>query len=199
MINISIKRLMDIMGSLLLLVLLSPFLVIISFFILTLDGKPILFKQERRGLDGNVFKIYKFRTMTQGDHSKDKFLINQKVTNTGGFLRKTSLDELPQLLNIFKGEMSFIGPRPALSKHYDNYSEYQLKRLQMKPGVTGLAQVNGRQSIKWSTRIKYDIQYVENFSLWLDIKILVKTIKVVLLGDGVDNQQEVGSQEDFTK
>src|SRR5699024_2652320 len=139
---------MDIMGSLLLLVLLSPFLVIISFFILTLDCKPILFKQERRGLDGNVFKIYKFRTMTQGDHSKDKFLINQKVTNTGGFLRKTSLDELPQLLNIFKGEMSFIGPRPALSKHYDNYSEYQLKRLQMKPGVTGLAQVNGRQSIK---------------------------------------------------
>lgn len=193
------KRLIDIIGSLFLLILLSPILLIISLMIVILDGRPILFKQYRLGINGTSFNIYKFRTMTKGDHSKDKFSINQRITKTGGLLRKLSLDELPQLFNILKGDMSIIGPRPALTDHYGKYSENQLKRLEMKPGVTGLAQVNGRQNIKWSKRIEYDIQYVENFSIWLDMKILLKTVKVVVFGDGVNNKQQVGSQEDFTK
>ncbi|GGF22681.1 hypothetical protein GCM10010954_21880 [Halobacillus andaensis] len=195
------KRVFDILMSLGCLFLMSPFFLLIAIAILVDDGRPVLFKQQRLGYDGKQFSIFKFRTMTSGDHSEsynDKQIkINQKVTRPGVLLRKTSLDETPQLLNILKGDMSIIGPRPVLPNHLHKYDNYQKQRLGMKPGVTGWAQVNGRHSIPWSKRIEYDVWYVKNYSFLLDFKILLKTIKVVLFREGVSNNQTMGEQEDF--
>lgn len=189
-----VKRIFDIIFSFLLLVILFPLLVIISILI-KIDSKgPIFFIQERAGLKGKPFKIYKFRTMIpnavnigNGIYTAEN---DPRITRVGKFLRRTSLDELPQLFNILKGDMSIIGPRPTLMYQIEQYNNEQRKRLNMKPGVTGLAQVNGRNSLSWPERIKYDIYYVENWSLWLDIKILIKTIKVVLTGEGLYGEKD---------
>lgn len=187
--QIAIKHVFDRVFALFLIIILSPVWLVIMLAIKLDDDGPVFFIQDRLGKDGAIFRIYKFRTMIV---NADQFLDKQgrvtgknRITRVGKFLRALSLDELPQVINILKGEMSIIGPRPVLPAHYQRYTNYQKERLLMKPGVTGLAQVNGRNTLKWSQRIKYDIWYIEHYSLWLDMKILLKTIKVVLLREGI--------------
>lgn len=186
-IQVTIKYALDRFFSSLLLIILSPVFLIISL-IIKADGGPVFFSQQRLGLHGICFKIYKFRSMivNADDFLDDKGLPTRaRITKVGAFLRKTSLDELPQLINVFLGNMSIVGPRPALPENLHEYTDEQKQRLLMKPGVTGLAQVNGRNSLKWSERIQYDVQYVKHFSLWLDIKIVLKTIWVVCTSKGM--------------
>ena len=183
------KSISDRLLSLLLLVLLSPLFLLIFILIKLDDGGSVFFRQDRLGYQGVVFKIWKYRTMIS---DADKYL-NQtghvisynRITRIGKILRANSLDELPQLFNILKGEMSFIGPRPALVGHSERYTDEQKKRLEMKPGITGLAQINGRNTLKWSKRIEYDIHYIKNFSLFLDLYIAFRTIKVVIFKEGI--------------
>lgn len=188
-IQILVKHIFDRIVAFLLLFLAVPFFVIIAVVIKLNDKGPIFFTQDRLGKDGTIFRIYKFRTMIE---NADRLLDEQgygvaekRITNVGRLLRSLSLDELPQLINILKGDMSIIGPRPVLPSHFSRYTDEQKRRLLMKPGVTGLAQVNGRNTLKWSQRIAYDVWYIDHYSLWLDIKILFKTIKVVLLREGI--------------
>jgi len=187
--QIAIKYLLDKIVAILLAIILFPLWLLIMVAIKLDDGGPVFFCQDRLGKDGKIFKIYKFRTMiVDADKyldEKGRVVNKNRITRVGKILRKLSLDELPQLINIIKGDMSIIGPRPALPSHLPRYTEWQKRRLLMKPGVTGLAQVNGRNTLKWSKRIEYDIWYIENYSLWLDLKILLKTIKVVLLREGI--------------
>lgn len=170
------------------------------------DGNSIFFRQKRPGLFGKPFYIWKFRTMIPNadallDENKKVDSGTNRVTKVGKILRFMSLDELPQVINIVKGEMSFIGPRPALFESMDRYTEKQKERILMKPGITGLAQVNGRNLLKWSKRIEYDLYYIEHYSLWLDIKILLKTVEVVLSGKGIvldrnkDQVDDLGEKE----
>lgn len=198
----SVKHILDKIFGVILLILLSPILLIIAIAI-KLDSKgPVIFKQKRLGKDGEIFEIYKFRTMyvdAPDIRNEDGSTFNSdndpRVTKVGNILRKTSLDELPQIFNILKGEMSFIGPRPDLPDHYELYSEGDKKKLLVRPGVTGYAQANGRNSNSWSQRIAMDIYYIENYSLILDIKIFFKTIFSVLKQEGV-NKYSRSSKED---
>lgn len=189
-----VKRTVDIILSAVLLIVLLPLLIVIALFI-KLDSKgTVLFTQKRAGLRGAPFKIYKFRTMVQNAEKMGSGLsISQndsRITKVGAFLRDWSLDELPQLFNILKGDMSIIGPRPTLMYQVERYDERQRGRLDMKPGVTGWAQVNGRNELRWTDRIEYDLWYVNNWSLALDIKILFSTFSVVLKREGVYGQKE---------
>lgn len=187
--QVGIKYTLDWVFGVVLFILLLPFLAIISLAIKLEDGSPVFFRQERPGLDGNLFVIWKFRTMIQdadsGLNSDGTVGAVDRITRVGKVLRYMSLDELPQIINIIKGEMSFIGPRPVLFDHMQRYSREQKKRFLMKPGISGLAQVMGRNTLKWSRRLQYDLEYVENHSLWLDFKILLKTVRVVLLREGI--------------
>ncbi len=197
--NLFFKSLFDYLCGLILLIILLPVFIIIGILI-KLDSKgPVFFKQVRIGKDEKPFVIYKFRSMVDkaeeiglGQNlSKD----DTRITKLGNFLRNWSLDELPQIINIAKGDMSFIGPRPTLEYQVKAYNDVQRKRLLMKPGVTGWAQVNGRNSLTWDKRIEYDVWYVENYSLWLDFKILFKTFKVALLREGLYGEN--GINDDF--
>ena len=167
--NKVIKRLIDIILSILLIVILSPIYIIITLIILIFDPGNVFFIQKRTGRNGDNFNIYKFRTMK-----------NNKVTKVGSILRKTSLDELPQLLNILKGDMSFIGPRPWILTYYKNFNKEQKRRTLVRPGLIGLAQVNGRNDIDIFTKIKYDLEYVDKVNLLLDIKIIFMSFKVII-------------------
>lgn len=188
------KYLLDRVFSCILLIVLCPLFILISVLI-KLDSKgPVIFIQRRVGKNQKLFNIYKFRTMIpdavnigNGVYTEEN---DPRITRIGRFLRKTSLDELPQLLNIFWGDMSFIGPRPTLEYQVKQYSDFQKKRLIMKPGVTGLAQISGRNSISWPERIKYDVQYVENWSLGLDLKIFLKTFSVIFKREGLYGEKE---------
>ena len=179
------KRLFDVMLALFLLLLLSPLYLAVSFLILLKMGSPILFRQQRPGKDGKVFGIYKFRTMTnEKDSSGELLLDEERLVGVGKFIRSTSLDELPQIFNVLKGEMSFVGPRPLLIEYLPLYNKRQSKRHDVKPGITGWAQVNGRNAISWETKFEYDVWYVEKQSFWLDVKILWLTfLKVVKRSD----------------
>jgi lipopolysaccharide/colanic/teichoic acid biosynthesis glycosyltransferase len=176
------KNILDKLFAFILIILLIPLILLISILISL--GGPIFILQPRLGKHGKMFLCIKFRTMIV---NADDYLDDQgvptidRVTKIGKFLRNTSLDEIPQLINIVLGQMSFIGPRPTLVSHWNRYTEEQKKRSKMLPGITGLAQVNGRNSIPWSKRIELDLEYIQNYSLWLDIIILFKTINVVLL------------------
>jgi len=189
-----IKHLLDKIFSFILLVILSPIFILIAILI-KLDSKgPVFFIQQRVGKDNKLFNIYKFRTMVpdainigSGVYTEEN---DPRITRIGRFLRKTSLDELPQLINILKGEMSFIGPRPTLAYQVEQYNDFQRKRLLVRPGVTGLAQVNGRNSLSWPERIEYDVKYVENYSLMLDFKILLKTFLVIFKQEGLYAEKE---------
>jgi len=197
--NLFIKSIFDVTVSLFLFVLLFPVFVIFAVLIKIDIQGPIFFKQERCGKDGTLFTIYKFRTMVENAVNLGTGLQlcenDPRITKVGNFLRKWSLDELPQLINIIKGDMSIVGPRPTLQYQVDQYDELQRKRLLMKPGVTGWAQVNGRNSLSWEKRIELDIWYIENYSLWLNIKILFKTVGVAVLRDGLYG--EAGVNDDF--
>ena len=192
-----LKELFDRVFSLILIIMLTPLFIIISLLVI-LDSKgAVLFVQERVGKNEKLFKIYKFRTMIPNAISIGSGVYTEendpRITRIGRFLRKTSLDEIPQLFNIFIGNMSFVGPRPTLEYQVKEYDEFQKRRLLMKPGITGLAQVNGRNSISWPERIKYDVKYVDNWSLLLDLKILFKTIFVVFKKDEIYGYNKDGS------
>jgi lipopolysaccharide/colanic/teichoic acid biosynthesis glycosyltransferase len=180
-----IKRLFDIILSLILIVIFSPFYLIVSILILAKMGSPILFRQQRPGLNGKIFGIYKFRTMTNEKDANGELLPDeQRLLGLGKTIRSLSLDELPQIFNVLKGEMSFVGPRPLLIEYLDLYNNIQKRRHDVKPGITGWAQVNGRNAISWEQKFEYDVWYVDNQSFWLDIKILWLTfLKVVNRSD----------------
>lgn len=174
------KRLMDFVLSLMAIIVLSPILIMVAILVRTKLGSPVIFKQKRPGLNEKIFTMYKFRTMTD---ERDKFgeLLPDSVrlTKFGRFLRSTSLDELPELFNILKGEMSIVGPRPLLVRYLPYYYEYERLRSVVRPGITGLAQVNGRNALTWDERFATDVEYVKNVTIFNDIKIIVKTVLVV--------------------
>lgn len=185
-INLFIKRSVDILGSGLGLIILSPILLITVLGILITMPGPIFFKQERIGRNKKLFNVLKFRTMKvdlEAEKNHDTSKDNERKTAFGNILRRLKIDELPQLINVFCGQMSLVGPRPTFAEQAEKYNSFQLQRLNMRPGMTGLAQVNGNIAIPWEERIKYDVEYVQNYSIWLDIKILFKTVKVVIFGE----------------
>jgi lipopolysaccharide/colanic/teichoic acid biosynthesis glycosyltransferase len=149
---------------------------------------PVFFRQKRVGMDGAPFEVMKFRTMIDGDNPI--FPDASRITSAGKWLRRLSLDELPQLLNVSRGEMSIVGPRPTLQYQVDRYDERQRQRLRVRPGLTGLAQIRGRNSLSWSERIDFDIEYAQTQSVWVDVKILVGTVKVLLTGEGAEGHPE---------
>jgi lipopolysaccharide/colanic/teichoic acid biosynthesis glycosyltransferase len=181
-----IKSILDFLLSLLGLVVLFPILLVITVLLFFANkGKPFFF-QSRPGKNGKIFKIVKFKTMNDKRDGDGKLLPDaQRLTAVGKFVRKTSLDELPQLINVVKGDMSLIGPRPLLTNYLHLYSAFQNRRHEIKPGITGWAQVNGRNAISWDKKFEYDVWYVDNMSLGLDIKIIFKTIIKVFKRDGI--------------
>lgn len=183
------KRLLDLFGSTVAIVVLSPVFLISAIIVTVTSRGPIFFFQERPGMHGRSFRIIKFRSMLTFEDSYDEHgneLSNdQRVTRIGAILRRTSIDELPQLFNVFLGHMSLVGPRPALQYQVERYDARQRKRLDVRPGMTGLAQVKGRNSLSWEEKIAMDLAYVENVSLGLDLKIMVKTVNVVVSGSGL--------------
>lgn len=186
------KRLIDISGALLGLIFLCPVLFICSVVVRIKLGSPVVFSQIRPGKDAIVFKMYKFRTMTnERDEVGDLLPDRLRLTALGAFLRTTSFDELPELWNVLKGDMSLVGPRPLLMEYVPLYSEEQARRHKVKPGITGWAQVNGRNAISWEQKFELDVWYVDNQSLWLDIKILFLTVVKVFKRDGISSDQHV--------
>ena len=180
-----LKSLFDKTLALFLIILFSPIYIVVSLLIFLKMGSPILFRQKRPGYKEEIFGIYKFRTMTNEKDANGNLLPDDKrLVGIGKFIRSTSLDELPQLFNVLKGEMSFVGPRPLLEEYLPLYNEKQKRRHDVKPGITGWAQVNGRNAISWEQKFDYDVWYVDNQSFWLDIKILWLTfLKVVKRSD----------------
>lgn len=192
-----LKSIMDIFFGFIIFILLLPILLLLSFFVFFSMGSPIFFKQERIGKNNKPFIMYKFRTMREPKEAENRLLSDaDRVTKVGTFLRKTSLDELPEIINVIKSEMSLVGPRPLLDLHLELFNDQQLKRHDVKPGMTGLAQVMGRQSLSFTQRTDLDVKYVENLSLWLDIKIIIKTILVVLGADGIKTGQKFEEVDD---
>ncbi|PHS56048.1 MAG: lipid carrier--UDP-N-acetylgalactosaminyltransferase [Sulfurimonas sp.] len=188
----NLKRLFDILLSLFLIVLFSPLYIIVSVLIFIKMGNPTLFRQKRPGLNENIFFIYKFRTMTnEKDKNGDLLADEQRLKDLGKIIRSLSLDELPQIFNVLKGEMSFVGPRPLLIEYLALYNEQQKKRHKVKPGITGWAQVNGRNAISWQDKFKYDVWYVENKSFLLDMKILWLTFLKVLSRSDISSSTTV--------
>ncbi len=172
-----VKRTLDIIASIVGLLVLGPLLMVVALIVRAKLGSPILFKQTRPGLHGEPFTTYKFRTMTDACDEKGNLLPDAKrLTKLGRLLRSTSLDELPELFNVIKGEMSLVGPRPLLMQYLDRYSPEQARRHEVKPGITGWAQINGRNALNWEEKFKLDVWYVDNWSVWLDLKIIVLTI-----------------------
>ena len=187
-----IKRLFDLVFVIHVFLVFMPLFLIIYMMVLIKLNRPVFFSQTRPGLDCKPFKIFKFRTMLEAIDKKGNALPDHlRLTTFGKFLRSTSLDELPSLWNIFKGEMSVVGPRPLLMEYLPLYSCEQIKRHLVKPGLTGWAQVNGRNAISWNDKFKFDLWYVENQSFWLDVKIICLTIKKVFLRDGISAEGEV--------
>jgi len=180
------KRLFDFTVSLTLLVLLSPVILVVAWLIYIKLGSPVVFHQDRPGYQAKIFKIYKFRTMLDAyDKNCNPLPDKQRLTSFGRILRSTSLDELPSLVNVLTGDMSLVGPRPLLIEYLPLYSQEQARRHQMKPGITGWAQVNGRNAISWEDKFKLDVFYVDNHNMWFDIKILFLTIKKVFIREGI--------------
>ena len=183
----SFKRLFDLVLSLFLIVLLLPLFVVLSAVIYVNMGSPVLFRQQRSGLRGKPFSLSKFRTMNNNTDKHGRLLADgDRLTALGRFLRRTSLDELPQLLNIIKGDMSLVGPRPLLIEHLDFCNGEQMRRHEIRPGITGWAQVNGRNAISWEEKFKLDIWYVDNQSFLVDMKIILLTIFKVIKGEGIN-------------
>lgn len=192
------KRLVDLFVSFSFLIILSPLLLFIVLNIRLKLGSPILFKQKRPGIHGKPFYIYKFRTMTNEKDENGKLLSDEKrLTSLGKLLRKYSLDELPQLIIVIKGDLSLVGPRPLLIKYLDRYTPEQARRNNVKPGITGWAQVNGRNAISWEEKFVLDVWYVDNQSFMLDLKILLLTVLKVIRSEGI-NQAGYTTMQEFT-
>lgn len=188
------KRVLDVLFALLLLIVLSPVMLIVAIAIKLNSKGPAIFKQKRSGKNNKTFMLYKFRSMTCNNDFYDKTKEDQ-ITKVGAFIRKTSLDELPQIFNIIKGEMSFIGPRPWVTDYADNFTKHQMRRLEVLPGITGLAQSSGRNNLNIIERINLDVEYVDNMSLIMDIKIVYKTIIGILKREGFSNTKSAIHEE----
>ena len=192
----SVKRILDFILASLALIILSPVMLIVCGLVKVKLGSPAIFKQERPGLHGKVFKLYKFRTMTEERDENGELLPDEvRLTKFGKVLRSTSLDELPELWNIIKGDMSIVGPRPLLVRYLPLYSERQARRHEVRPGFTGLAQVNGRNSISWEEKFEWDVQYVDNITFLGDVKIILNTVKVVLKREGIGSKTSATMEE----
>lgn len=184
-----LKRAFDIIFSLLLLVIFFPLALFIALSVYIFLGSPIIYRQQRPGLHGKPFMIYKFRTMRNSFDSEGKPLDDAiRLTRFGRFLRNTSLDEIPELINVLNGSMSFVGPRPLMMEYLTEYSPEQNRRHDVRPGITGLAQINGRNMLPWEERFKLDVWYVDNWSLWIDLKILLLTFYIVISRKGINEE-----------
>ncbi|WLD59667.1 sugar transferase [Salinispirillum sp. LH 10-3-1] len=187
-----VKRLIDIVSATLGLAVLSPVIAIVAYNVRRKLGSPVFFRQTRPGKGGKPFEMVKFRTMRDAfDSSGNPLPDTERLTSFGRFLRSTSLDELPELWNVLKGDMSLVGPRPLRMEYLPLYNERQARRHEVPPGVTGLAQVSGRNSISWEEKFELDVWYVENWNVWLDLKILFLTVKKVVVREGVDSEEGV--------
>lgn len=196
--NRFVKRLFDIVLSLLFIILFCWLYLIVAILVRVKLGSPVLFKQPRPGKDEKIFDMYKFRTMTDGRDAEGNLLPDaQRMTPFGSFLRKTSLDELPEMFTILKGDMSFVGPRPLLVKYLPLYNEEQHRRHEVRPGLTGWAQVNGRNLLSWEDKFAKDVYYVDNISFLLDLKIVFKTVAVVFNHSGISSETDA-TMEAFT-
>lgn len=195
--RVAIKRPMDFILSLIAILVLSPVLLIVAILVRVKLGSPVLFKQKRPGLNERIFMMYKFRTMTDETDKNGELLPDSvRLTKFGRFLRSTSLDELPELFNILKGDMSIIGPRPLLVQYLPLYNGHQKRRHEVRPGLSGLAQVNGRNAISWEEKFNLDVEYVKNMSLIGDWKIILLTIKKVFVREGI-NSESATTMEPF--
>lgn len=193
-----LKRILDILICITGLIFISPILLVVALLVKIKLGSPIIFKQERPGLHGEIFKLYKLRTMTNEKNDSGELLNDEaRLTEFGKKLRASSLDELPEIFNIIIGDMSIVGPRPLMVKYLPLYSEKQKRRHDVRPGLTGLAQISGRNAITWTERFNKDIEYVDNISLKLDMYIFLKTIYYVLKREGI-NSDTSATMEDFT-
>lgn len=191
-----IKRAIDVALSFLAIIVLSPVMFIVAILVRIKLGTPVIFKQERPGLHGNIFTLYKFRTMTDAkDQNGRLFPDEDRMTDFGRRLRSASLDELPEFFNILKGDMAFVGPRPLLVKYLSRYSQRQKRRHEVMPGLTGYAQINGRNSLSWEERFEMDIWYVDHINFILDVKILFKTVSIVLKKDGINSETSATMEE----
>lgn len=183
----AIKRVVDITGASVGIILLAPVMLAVALLVLLTMGRPVLFRQQRPGLRGKPFTLYKFRTMRDARSASGELLPDElRLTTFGKWLRSTSLDELPELFNVLKGEMSLVGPRPLLMEYLPRYSPEQARRHEVKPGITGWAQVNGRNALTWEEKFRMDVWYVDHWNLWLDMKILLLTIWKVLKREGIN-------------
>lgn len=191
-----IKRPQDFCCALVALIVLSPVLLVIALLVRIKLGSPVIFSQERPGLNGEIFKLYKFRSMTNERDENGKLLPDEKrLTSFGKKLRSTSLDELPELINILKGDLATCGPRPLLVKYLSIYNAHQARRHEVRPGFTGLAQVNGRNSISWEEKFDLDVEYVDNITFFGDWKIIFKTIRIVLKREGINSETSATMEE----
>lgn len=191
-----IKWLIDRLMAAIALILFSPLILVVAIAVAMNMGSPVVFAQDRPGHNSRIFKFYKFRTMTNKRDLDGKLLPDRdRITPFGEWLRHTSLDELPQLWNVLKGDMSFIGPRPLIVSYLDRYSPQQARRHEVLPGITGLAQINGRNAISWPAKFKLDVSYIDNWSLLLDLKILVVTVIKVVKKDGINQEGYTTSKE----
>ena len=182
------KRFLDIILSFIAIIILSPIFIVVAILVRTKIGNPVIFTQERPGKNEKIFKMYKFRSMTSERDENGNLLPDiDRITKFGKFLRFSSLDELPELFNILKGDMSFVGPRPLLIKYLPLYNNYQKHRHDIKPGLTGLAQTNGRNETTWTKRFEYDVLYTKDITFLNDFKIILDTIKIVLKHEGIDS------------
>lgn len=190
------KRTLDLALALLALILLSPLLGSLAILIWFKLGSPVLFRQQRPGLHGKPFTLYKFRTMTDARDAAGNLLPDaERLMPFGRFLRATSLDELPELWNVLKGDMSLVGPRPLLMQYLDRYTPEQMRRHEVRPGITGWAQVNGRNALSWEEKFRLDVWYVDNVSLWLDLKIIALTVWKIIKREGISQPGQATAEE----
>lgn len=191
-----IKRLLDIAVSLCGIIVLSPVYLILAILVRVKLGTPVIFKQDRPGKDGKIFRLYKFRSMTDEKDESGNLLPDEvRLTPFGKKLRSTSLDELPELFNILKGDMSLVGPRPLLVRYLPRYNEFQRHRHDVRPGLTGLAQINGRNAITWEKKFEYDVEYVNKLSFALDARIFMGTVRAVLKREGISGENNATMEE----
>ena len=190
------KRIFDLVVAVIGLIIISPLLLVLAVLVWIFHGVPILFRQDRAGYKGRSFVVYKFRSMTNRTGPDGKLLPDlERITPFGRFLRSTSLDDLPQLFNVLRGEMSLVGPRPLFLLYLDRYSSEEMRRHDRYPGLTGWAQVNGRNALTWEEKFRLDLWYVDHWSLWLDIKILLMTVRAVLKREGISQPGHATAEE----
>lgn len=192
-----LKRVLDIVCSIIFIFSFWWLYIVVAIMVRIRLGSPILFKQERPGLNGKIFTMYKFRSMTNMKNKDGKLLSDEeRLPRFGKILRATSLDEIPEIFNVLKGEMSLVGPRPLLVEYLPRYNEFQARRHEVKPGITGWAQINGRNTISWEDKFKYDVEYVDKYDLIFDLKIIYLTLKKVIIREGI-SQEGNATMEDF--